>query len=567
MFGISYFIITIFWIFSSAKFNFVAFIINTSIFILLSLYNNKKTKLWYSLSSFTILFLIYYWAFVINYSVFNKVPKLLQIGTVSKEFSNIAPFIFGNLWILFLCIILNVAGIYLINKYLENYKKILLDYIRTYFKKIMIINISIIFFFGILVQTIFSFGEIRSYLLYGYYSNYISENVGFMFSNFYELLGKFTKSGTNWTKLNYEYNHNPDYEIQDKSGDVYILTLEMYDQVVHDYDHMPFLKSIKDDYVSLTNLVQGVFDPGRTCHSEYMYITGTYPMAQAGLNSWSDNTCHRVSSKPHTDTIATLLKDDYHTTYIHAEDGANYNRDSLMKNLGYDDLHFDLTNFDHNDKYLGFDRGLWQLIEDNGYQNNNKKDYVHVLTYEMHQSYIHGDISNYKKKPGYNYDLNDNFDKWLISSYTTDHNIELFFNGLNDNDTVIIIPDHPAYQFSEQIDANRGTDGVFFGEAYIYNMELKNKANINSLTSAVDLYPLVKNLFGYSEKEFLYGINPFDLNKTNKFTYGSEGEVYLLDNGVRKVITPNDLSNYIPDVSEKNLFDFISVNNDRLYSL
>ncbi len=100
-------------------------------------------------------------------------------------------------------------------------------------------------------------------------------------------------------------------------------------------DYMPFLHSLssKDDF-AVGRVLVPVYG-GKTCNSEWEFLTGY------SLEFTPQIIPYAVESFDNSNTLCSVLENQgYHTIATHPEAGTNYRRNSVYKQMGFDEIYF-----------------------------------------------------------------------------------------------------------------------------------------------------------------------------------------------------------------------------------
>lgn len=264
----------------------------------------------------------------------------------------------------------------------------------------------------------------------------------------------------------------------------------------------PTIYKMKEEGINFTNHHSPHYVTGKTAQSEFMANTGIYPKFNSVLPHYGyvDNN-YKYS-------LANLFKEKgYRVNAFHRSYGSIYNRENMMLSLGYEKyynvgaLNLVEEEFDLDTSYA---RKVYDAMTQNGGEN---KFMSFFLTFSNHPEY-----SLEKETCKKHYDemkklFKNEMDDQKLCGYAQIHETDLFFEELLEklaeddilNDTVIIaFSDHPNGLYLSENES----DKINYTEMFIYNPEIKHE-EISSLTSTINIYPMINNLFKLESPYFL----------------------------------------------------------------
>ena len=283
------------------------------------------------------------------------------------------------------------------------------------------------------------------------------------------------------------------------------------------------------------------YSKNKTNVSEMIGITGSYPVTNV-LNT-------KNKEYNFVNSIISYLPDDYNTTYVHPNTGKFYNRDSLLPQLGFDNVYFfdDLYSGDELWDWGDFsfdsetmERALPYLI------SSTEKFYSFFTTLSMHGPYGKSEKNttlleekgylekiNYAiendlwRNPFANTDVEDSFIYYKAMAMDLDIAIgmlleELKNKNLLDETIIVLYGDHNAYYDDLSYlyyDANGGEyykPYIFKTPLIISNSQLveeykdkndisdEESVNIEKFVSTYNIVPTLLDLMGYEHNSNLY---------------------------------------------------------------
>lgn len=257
-----------------------------------------------------------------------------------------------------------------------------------------------------------------------------------------------------------EVEHN---DLVEDAPDIILILNETY------YDLNRFVKIDTDvDFMKCYNELNGSkghaivpISGGGTNNSEYELLTSN---SMSLINSYSPFMSLDLSSN--NSIVKYLKKYGYYTMAAHSEQGANYKRNIVWKELGFDDIYFN-EDF-HNLSFQGSrlratDASLFSdFIDFYEKMPENQPRFAYLLTIQNHSGYssnpdecdiVHvNNFQNIISRENLNYDIESEINEYLSSVYLTDRFIsglkEYFEKAYEKNNRKVIVcmvGDHAPY--------------------------------------------------------------------------------------------------------------------------
>ncbi len=286
---------------------------------------------------------------------------------------------------------------------------------------------------------------------------------------------------------------------------------------------------------------------------------------------------------------------DYQTNYFHSYLSYYYNRNSVNRNMGFDNLYFlDDVNFEGKKEEFGFwnsELDYFNSVKDLMIPNNDSPFFSFYMTLSMHGDY-ESENSSFQKYDYYKiYDDNYSkfrtwFDNYTDFVYPTNPEIENNFRNYKvaaiDNDimigemikdltekdllkdtTIIIYADHDCY-YREISKIIKGGENDIGQKQYnvpliIYDGSksvIDNKIN-STFTTTYNIYPTICDLFGLAyNTNMCHAVSVFDQDQSSNIMFSTETLVGYFDNNcssttLLNIIKAND------SVTEEQVNKFI----------
>jgi phosphoglycerol transferase MdoB-like AlkP superfamily enzyme len=231
------------------------------------------------------------------------------------------------------------------------------------------------------------------------------------------------------------------------------------------------------------------------------YTTRTEFELLVGLPVYSLNTPsipqNMLKNQKVINTIPLYFKNlGYETTYIHPFSGSFYNRETLYKNYGFDNLYFENTIEESSERFKRYisDKSVFELIK-NELINNENPSYIFTTTMQNHQPYyVETDEGQ------------DQLSYYLEGIKKTSDDLREFTNWLKEYDEdvlLVFVGDHfpfftPDDNIYERIGITEKNADVLYRQKYIlwnnYDATLIDK-DINEISTFYIPY-VVSDLLG-----------------------------------------------------------------------
>ena len=325
------------------------------------------------------------------------------------------------------------------------------------------------------------------------------------------------------------------YTGKQKGNNLIIVQLEGIDSWLINKNDTPTLYNMMRNSINFTNHYSYYNGGGSTFNSEFAVNTGFITPLSYTQNAYTFN----KNSFPYS--LAHLFKNEgYSVNAFHMNTKEFYSRGTNYKNWGYDNYYglVDLGTYKDNSYYL--DRELI-LNEDFNEKMFSDKPFVdYIITYTNHMPFS-SEKGNCKmlldldseENENVSYDLNEE-DCARRQAKETDYMMELLLNELKtrnlyNNTTIVVLTDHYLYTLSDKTILNKykntSNNLINYTPFFIWNNG-KDKKNVKTVTSQINVLPTILNLFG------------IDYNPVNYI--GSDA----LDNNYQKIVFFSDYSWY-----------------------
>lgn len=349
----------------------------------------------------------------------------------------------------------------------------------------------------------------------------------------------------------------------------------------------PNIYKLMQESINFDNYYANEFHQGATCNSEFMSITGLFPV---GAPSWNACMCDEISENGNIFPFSLpsqLENNGYDTYYFHSYVELFYNRNTIVPQYGFsrnafiDTLYHQYgirSNYYYDSNMLNF---FTYFIDADEYKNTGKNFYVNVLTYSQHGDYNDHNIEDSSYPYTFKWTgtlenadivrgildemygveksalISSEMFKYLQRQYEFDNFIGelinwLKENGLYDNTILNIYRDHHPYMFSSDaifndylkdyvgLEESEYTGINVYKQTMIMHIGGSNDKHIDSTPmSTIDLVPTLLNMLGVKANyKYLAGHDIYDgdnLVFINPTTYINENE-YLVTDG-KKILS------------------------------
>lgn len=252
-----------------------------------------------------------------------------------------------------------------------------------------------------------------------------------------------------------------------------------------------------------------------TSDAEYMKFTSWLPKEGVwGLNEINGN--YLPYSYPNFFSNVGYTNQAYHNF-----DANFYNRDTSFFGYGFDtfkachlDLDIDCSHYHKSDLEL-IEKSIDEYIDDEQF-------FTYYLTFSGHLGYDDGNVmANKHLHLVEDMDISDKPMRYLAANIELDKAVELLIEKLDEagvlNDTVIsIVPDHYPYgmdleEVNEISDYLKEKDfSVHKAPWILWNSEMGEVINVDTLGTNLDIMPTIYNLFGFDfDSRFFIGSDIF----------------------------------------------------------
>lgn len=325
-----------------------------------------------------------------------------------------------------------------------------------------------------------------------------------------------------------------------KNKNLILVMMESADDWQINEKSTPTIYKMKTEGIDFINHYSPNYVTGKTAQSEFMANTGIYPKFNSILPHYGYvNNNYKYS-------LPNLFKEKgYTVNAFHRTVGAVYNREKMMKSLGYENYYtiyaMQLTEEEYDlDRYFAI-KGFNAMTK----KIDNKPFMSFYITFSNHSPYT---LS--KKECSLHYEeikklfpeeTNDEKLCGYAQMKETDLFFELLLSKLKEErllqDTVIIaFSDHSNGMFMNENE----TDKLNKTEMFIYNPEIKPQ-KITNLSSTINILPMVNNLFGLESPYFMASYDPLANNESyilfNDYTYYNGNEILPIKEEYMKNVT------------------------------
>lgn len=329
----------------------------------------------------------------------------------------------------------------------------------------------------------------------------------------------------------------------------------LYNAKINGKEITPNINKFLNENVHITNMQSQSYTS--TADSEFAVQTSLYPL-ENGL-SFS-----KYWNVEYEDLFSIMTNNDYHTVYMHGNEGSFWNREKVYNNFDIDEIDF-IEHFEDKSEYImGYlsDELLYkQAISD--IKEYKEPFFMNILSASSHTGFTLDGLSDEKKKKMVTIDVGDYkgtvIGNYLESANYADYQFGKFINELKKNkvydDTVILIfGDHYGVREDEwslydylkkecNIELNDIQRKINFTNvlAGIHIPGVKSGV-INKPVSKLDIKPTILSLLGIEaeETDITLGMSIFS-NKpyasTNEYTiitkdmYFDSQKWYYIKNG------------------------------------
>lgn len=330
---------------------------------------------------------------------------------------------------------------------------------------------------------------------------------------------------------NYQYNAPEDseyYRLFEGKNLILVMMESADDWQINEYS-APTITMMKENGINFTNHHSLHYVTGKTAQSEFIANTGIYPKFNSLLPHY------QYVDNNYKYSLANLFKNKgYAVNAFHRTIGSVYNREEMMLSLGYEH-YYNIYSLQLKQEEYDLDRYYaskgYHLITQNGGESKFMSFYI---TFSNHSPY-----TKEKQECSLHFDemqklFPDEKDEQKLCGYAQIYETDLFFkelieklnqDGILEETVIIAFSDHPngLYLSSEESEKNNYT------EMFIYNSTLESK-NINSLTSTINILPMINNLFGLDSPYYIASYDPLTSEESylvySDFTY-FDGNKYL----------------------------------------
>ena len=325
------------------------------------------------------------------------------------------------------------------------------------------------------------------------------------------------------------------YTGKQKGNNLIIVQLEGVDSWLINKNDTPTLYNMMRNSINFTNHYSYYNGGGSTFNSEFAVNTGFITPLSYTQNAYTFN----KNSFPYS--LAHLFKNEgYSVNAFHMNTKEFYSRGTNYKNWGYDNYYglVDLGTYKDNSYYLDRELILNEDFKEKMFSDKPFVDYIITYTNHMPFSSEKGNCKmlldlDSEENENVSYDLNEE-DCARRQAKETDYMMELLLNELKtrnlyNNTTIVVLTDHYLYTLSDKtiLDKYKNTSNnlINYTPFFIWNNG-KDKKNVKTVTSQLNVLPTIFNLFG------------IDYNPVNYI--GSDA----LDNNYQKLVFFSDYSWY-----------------------
>lgn len=325
------------------------------------------------------------------------------------------------------------------------------------------------------------------------------------------------------------------YTGKQKGNNLIIVQLEGVDSWLINKNDTPTLYNMMRNSINFTNHYSYYNGGGSTFNSEFAVNTGFITPLSYTQNAYTFN----KNSFPYS--LAHLFKNEgYSVNAFHMNTKEFYSRGTNYKNWGYDNYYglVDLGTYKDNSYYLDRELILNEDFKEKMFSDKPFVDYIITYTNHMPFSSEKGNCKmlldlDSEENENVSYDLNEE-DCARRQAKETDYMMELLLNELKtrnlyNNTTIVVLTDHYLYTLSDKTILNKykntSNNLINYTPFFIWNNG-KDKKNVKTVTSQINVLPTILNLFG------------IDYNPVNYI--GSDA----LDNNYQKIVFFSDYSWY-----------------------
>ena len=325
------------------------------------------------------------------------------------------------------------------------------------------------------------------------------------------------------------------YTGKQKGNNLIIVQLEGIDSWLINKNDTPTLYNMMRNSINFTNHYSYYNGGGSTFNSEFAVNTGFITPLSYTQNAYTFN----KNSFPYS--LAHLFKNEgYSVNAFHMNTKEFYSRGTNYKNWGYDNYYglVDLGTYKDNSYYLDRELILNEDFKEKIFSDKPFVDYIITYTNHMPFSSEKGNCKmlldlDSEENENVSYDLNEE-DCARRQAKETDYMMELLLNELKtrnlyNNTTIVVLTDHYLYTLSDKTILNKykntSNNLINYTPFFIWNNG-KDKKNVKTVTSQINVLPTILNLFG------------IDYNPVNYI--GSDA----LDNNYQKIVFFSDYSWY-----------------------
>ena len=325
------------------------------------------------------------------------------------------------------------------------------------------------------------------------------------------------------------------YTGKQKGNNLIIVQLEGVDSWLINKNDTPTLYNMMRNSINFTNHYSYYNGGGSTFNSEFAVNTGFITPLSYTQNAYTFN----KNSFPYS--LAHLFKNEgYSVNAFHMNTKEFYSRGTNYKNWGYDNYYglVDLGTYKDNSYYLDRELILNEDFKEKIFSDKPFVDYIITYTNHMPFSSEKGNCKmlldlDSEENENVSYDLNEE-DCARRQAKETDYMMELLLNELKtrnlyNNTTIVVLTDHYLYTLSDKTILNKykntSNNLINYTPFFIWNNG-KDKKNVKTVTSQINVLPTILNLFG------------IDYNPVNYI--GSDA----LDNNYQKIVFFSDYSWY-----------------------
>lgn len=353
-----------------------------------------------------------------------------------------------------------------------------------------------------------------------------------------------------------EVNKNK-YTGKYKDNNLIIVQLEGLDSWLINKNDTPTLYNMMKNSINFTNHYSYYNGGGSTFNSEFAVNTGFITPLSYTQNAYTFN----KNSFPYS--LAHLFKEQgYTVNAFHMNTKEYYSRGTNYKNWGYDNYYglVDQNTYKDNSYYLDRELLLNEEFKEKMFGSEKFVDYIITYTNHMPFSPEKGNCKmlldlDSKENENVSYDLTEE-DCARRQAKETDYMMELLVKELKerelfDKTTIVVLTDHYLYTLSDKtiLDKYKNTSNNLINHTpfFIYTNN-KDKKTIKTVTSQLNVLPIVLNLFGIDYNPNYYIGQDALSNNYQKLVFFSDyswydGNVYV-DGGVvtnNKYINQNAL--------------------------